>query len=60
MTDRAKGRVLLLGADYYGTLAAARCYGKHRIEVVMADESRKGRALFSKHVTEKLVHPPLS
>jgi D-aspartate ligase len=59
MTD-GKRRVLLLGADYYGTLAAARCYGKAGIEVTMADERRKGRALFSKHVTEKLVHPPLA
>ena len=59
MTSLPK-RVLLLGADYYGTLAAARCYGRHGIDVVMADESKKGRALFSKHVTEKLVHPPLA
>lgn len=53
-------RVLLLGADYYGTLAAARCYGKHGIEVTMADETKRARALFSRHVGEKLVHPPLS
>ena len=52
-------RVLLLGADYYGTLAAARCYGRHGIDVVMADETRSGRALFSRHVREKLVHPRL-
>lgn len=52
--------VLLLGADYYGTLAAARCFGKHGIRVIMADESKRARALFSRHVGEKLVHPPLS
>jgi len=52
--------VLLLGADYYGTLAAARCYGKHGIAVTMADESKNARALYSRHVTEKVVHPPLS
>ena len=51
--------VLLLGADYYGTLAAARCYGKRGIPVAMADESKRARALYSRHVTEKLVHPPL-
>ncbi len=56
----ADKRVLLLGADYYGTLAAARCYGKHGIAVTMADESRRARALFSRHVGDKLVHPPLS
>lgn len=53
-------RVLLLGASYYGTLAAARCYGTHGIEVTVADENRKGVALYSKYVTEKLVHPPLA
>lgn len=51
--------VLLLGADYYGTLAAARCFGRHGVRVAMADESKSGRALFSRHVAERLVHPPL-
>jgi predicted ATP-grasp superfamily ATP-dependent carboligase len=53
-------RVLLLGADYYGTLAAARCYGKNGIDVTMADASSLSRGLFSRHVTERLEHPPLS
>lgn len=48
---------LLLGADYYGTLAAARAYGKAGVPVTMADGSRRGRALFSRFVGEKLVHP---
>jgi len=52
--------VLLLGADYYGTLAAARCYGKNGVAVRMADETTNARALYSRHVTERLVHPPLS
>jgi D-aspartate ligase len=52
--------VLLLGADYYGTLAAARAFGRAGIKVTMADENRQARALFSRHVTWKLVHPPLS
>ncbi len=52
--------VLLLGADYYGTLAAAREFGRRGVRVVMADEHRGGRALFSKYVAERLVHPPLS
>lgn len=52
--------VLLLGADYYGTLAAARCYGAHGVDVTMADETRGGRALFSRFVRDKLVHPPLA
>jgi predicted ATP-grasp superfamily ATP-dependent carboligase len=52
--------VLLLGADYYGTLAAARCYGRHGIDVTMADENPIARGLYSRFVKEKLSHPPLS
>jgi predicted ATP-grasp superfamily ATP-dependent carboligase len=51
--------VLLLGADYYGTLAAVRCYGKNGIEVTVADENKRARALYSRYVGERLVHPPL-
>jgi predicted ATP-grasp superfamily ATP-dependent carboligase len=53
-------RVLLLGADYYGTLAAARAYGKNGVAVTMADETKSARALYSRYVGERLVHPPLS
>src|SRR5438270_710584 len=56
----ATAGVLLLGADYYGTLAAARCYGRHGIDVAMADENPRARGLYSRFVKEKLVHPPLS
>jgi predicted ATP-grasp superfamily ATP-dependent carboligase len=52
--------VLLLGADYYGTLAAARAFGRAGMAVTMADENRSARALFSRHVRERMVHPPLS
>jgi D-aspartate ligase len=52
--------VLLLGADYYGTLAAARAFGRAGIRVVMADANRRARGLYSKYVSEKLFHPPLS
>ncbi len=51
------GDVLLLGADYYGTLAAARAYGKAGVRVTMADENRQARGLFSRYVTEKATHP---
>jgi predicted ATP-grasp superfamily ATP-dependent carboligase len=51
---------LLLGADYYGTLAAARCFGRHGIGVTMADERAGARGLYSRFVAEKLVHPPLA
>lgn len=53
-------RALLLGADYYGTLTAARCFGRHGVPVTMADENPRARALYSRFVGEKLVHPPLS
>jgi D-aspartate ligase len=51
--------VLLLDADSYGTLAAARCYGRSGIEVTMADEHRGARARFSRYVGARLVHPPV-
>jgi predicted ATP-grasp superfamily ATP-dependent carboligase len=51
--------VLLLGADYYGTLAAVRCYGRAGIEVTVADENKRARAKYSRYVGERLVHPPL-
>jgi D-aspartate ligase len=56
----SNGGVLLLGADYYGTLAAARCYGSRGIRVTMADDNKRARGLYSRHVAEKLTHPPLS
>jgi D-aspartate ligase len=49
--------VLLLGADDYGTLAAVRCYGRHGIKVIVADQGKRGRALFSRYVDQRLVHP---
>jgi D-aspartate ligase len=52
--------VLLLGADYYGTLAAARCYGKHGVAVTMASDNPRARGLYSRHVKSRLQHPPLS
>jgi predicted ATP-grasp superfamily ATP-dependent carboligase len=52
--------VLLLGADYYGTLAAARCFGKHGIPVTMASDNPRARALYSRHVKARLVHPPMA
>ena len=52
--------VLLLGADYYGTLAAARCFGKSGIPVSMADDNPRARGLYSKWVTERLTHPSIT
>ncbi|HQY64396.1 MAG TPA: hypothetical protein PK141_23520, partial [Polyangiaceae bacterium] len=52
-------QVLLLGADYYGTLAAVRCLGARGVRVFVADETRDARALFSRYAAERLQHPPL-
>ena len=52
--------VLLLGADYYGTLAAVRAYGRQGISVAVADAHRHGRASASRYVTSRLVSPPVS
>lgn len=61
MTEqRSSTGVLLLGAEYYGTLAAARCYGRHGIDVTMADANPNARSLYCRYVKEKLSHPPLS
>jgi D-aspartate ligase len=54
------GAALLLGANSYGTLAATRALSRAGLEVAIADENRLGRALQSRHVDRKLVHPPLS
>ena len=51
--------VLLLAADYYGTLAAVRCLGRAGVLVFAADESPKARSLFSRYTHEKLTHPPI-
>lgn len=53
-------RALLLGADYYGTLAAVRSLGRRGVRVTVADETKNARALYSKYVAERLVHPPAS
>lgn len=51
---------LLLGANYYGTLAAARCFGRRGVAVTTADESRHARAGYSRHVTSRHVSPPVA
>ncbi len=52
--------VLLLDADYYGTLAAARCYGRQGMTVTIADPRKHRRASHSRHVTATEICPPLS
>jgi predicted ATP-grasp superfamily ATP-dependent carboligase len=51
--------VLLLGGNYYGTLAAVRTFGARGVRVVVADDSPRARARFSRYVAETAVHPPL-
>ena len=44
------GAALLLGANFYGTLAATRALSRAGLEVAIADENRRARALHSRHV----------
>ncbi len=53
-------QALLLGADYFGTLAAARCLGERGVKVFVADEKRSARTLSSRYASERHRHPPLS
>ena len=52
--------VLLLGADYYGTLAAARSFGAHGIDVIMADEQLAAVGLASRFTTARRRCPPVT
>jgi predicted ATP-grasp superfamily ATP-dependent carboligase len=52
--------VLLGDGGYYGTLAAARALGRDAIPVTVADPSRVGCALWSRHVARRLWCPPTS
>lgn len=52
--------VLLLGANSYGTLAAARAFGAMNVKVIMADPERSGFALSSRFVTERRICPETS
>ncbi len=51
--------ILLLGADYYGTLAAARSLGRAGVTVHVADDHRGGRTLFSRFARGRHQHPPI-
>jgi predicted ATP-grasp superfamily ATP-dependent carboligase len=50
---------LLLGADYFGTLAAVRCLGSNGYAVYVADERPRARALYSRWAREKATHPSI-
>lgn len=49
--------VLLASAGFYGTLAAARCFGRHGVPVVVADRYRSGPARWSRYVRRREVCP---
>jgi D-aspartate ligase len=51
--------VLLLQADFCGTLAATRCLGEHGIEVTIADGNRLAPARWSRFATRCLDGPDL-
>jgi predicted ATP-grasp superfamily ATP-dependent carboligase len=50
---------LLLAANYYGTLAAARAVGAQGVPVVVADEERVSTARWSRYVSRYEICPPI-
>lgn len=52
--------VLLFSSRFYGTLAAARCFGRRGIEVTVADPTRLGPASWSRFVGRRVQCPPES
>jgi predicted ATP-grasp superfamily ATP-dependent carboligase len=50
--------VLMSDGGYYGTLATARTLGRQGVPVTIADPSRVASALWSRHVTRRLLCPP--
>ncbi|GHG97318.1 hypothetical protein [Comamonas sp. JC664] len=59
---RVEGRpsVLLFSAGFYGTLAAARCFGRNGIDVTVADPGKLGPASWSRYVGRRVQCPPES
>ncbi|MCP3097519.1 carbamoyl-phosphate synthase [Myxococcus sp. K15C18031901] len=59
---RVEGRpsALLFSASFYGTLAAARCFGRNGIAVTVADPGRLGPASWSRFVGRRVQCPPES
>ncbi len=55
----AAAPVLLTTASYYGTLAAARCYGRAGIPVTVGEEELLAVARWSRYVTRTTRCPPL-
>ncbi len=49
---------LLANADYYGTLAAARCLGRNGIPLTVAHPGRLGAASWSRFIQKRLTCPP--
>lgn len=60
--QRVEGRpsALLFSASFYGTLAAARCFGRNGIDVTVADPGRLGPASWSRFVGRRVQCPPES
>ena len=57
--DKLNPPVLLTVASYYGTLAAARCLGRHGISVTVADPGYFAPASWSRFATRRLQCPAL-
>lgn len=50
---------LLTMPEYNGTLAAARCLGRHGVSVTMAETALSAPARWSRHVTRRVAAPPI-
>jgi D-aspartate ligase len=60
MQDAREDGVLLTMGTYYGTLAAARCYGRANIPVYLADSDRLTQTRWSRYVDRVVRAPALS
>lgn len=56
-TENRQGSVLLTCGAYYGTLAAARFFGRQGLEVTLADGQRNTPTRFSRYVAQTLECP---
>lgn len=59
MTMQGRAPILLTMADYYGTLAAARCLGRRGIPITMAESKVLAPARWSRYVTRRVECPPV-
>lgn len=60
MTNDSVSGVLLVEGTFYGTLAAARCYGRAGIPVILADSRPLTQTRWSRFVSKTVRMPPVT